>query len=107
MISEIHIKNFGIIESARVEFQEGFHILSGETGAGKSILVQAISFALGARSDNEAIRAGAEEASVSLVFEVKGLESVRARCRELEIDLSESEGRLILRRTINHLRQPI
>ncbi|HKY64602.1 MAG TPA: AAA family ATPase, partial [bacterium] len=53
MLAEIHIKNFNIVESLKVEFGEGFHVLSGETGAGKSILLTALAFALGAKADAE------------------------------------------------------
>ena len=51
MISHITIKDFAIIENVSLDFRQGFHILTGETGAGKSILIEAISLALGSRAD--------------------------------------------------------
>ncbi len=69
MLREVHIKNVAVIESAAVQFDNGFQTLTGETGAGKSILIDSISMALGSRSSRELIRTGAEFASVDLVFE--------------------------------------
>ncbi len=100
MLSEIHIKNFNIAESVRVEFGRGFHVLSGETGAGKSILLQAIAFALGERADSETIRAGAEEAVVSLVFETASNRVVRELLEGLGLSPSE-DGALYLKRSLN------
>jgi DNA repair protein RecN (Recombination protein N) len=56
MLSELHIKKFSIIEDIQIKFHEGFQAISGETGAGKSFLVQALQFVLGARADNEILR---------------------------------------------------
>ncbi|MFO1463135.1 MAG: DNA repair protein RecN [bacterium] len=100
MLSEIHIKNFNIAESVRVEFGRGFHVLSGETGAGKSILLQAIAFALGERADSETIRAGAEEAVVSLVFETASNRGARELLEGLGLSPSE-DGVLYLKRSLN------
>lgn len=68
MLSSIQIQNFSIIEKTQLSFQNGFHVLSGETGAGKSFLLQAIAFALGSRFDVDCLRQGADEAEVTLVF---------------------------------------
>ena len=68
MLEEIHIKNLALIEESRIEFGEGLNILTGETGAGKSVLLGSVNLALGARADKDLIRTGEEEASVSLVF---------------------------------------
>ena len=65
MLEDISIKDFALIDSATLELQEGFTVLSGETGAGKSILIGAISFLLGGKGGVELIRAGANEARVS------------------------------------------
>jgi len=100
MLSEIHIKNFNIAESVRVEFAKGFHVLSGETGAGKSILLQAIGFALGERADAETIRAGAEEAVVTLVFEHGKAKATAALLESLGLSPSE-DGALYLKRSLN------
>lgn len=100
MLSEIHIKNFNIAENIRVEFGQGFHVISGETGAGKSILLQAVAFALGARVDAETIRAGAEEAVVTLTLEASSRSFLQNACAAFGISLPE-DGTLYLKRTLN------
>lgn len=101
MITDIHIKNFSIIESAQVQFHDGFHVLSGETGAGKSIIMQAISFAFGARGDPESIRSGAEEATVTLCMDPSESPLTLERLEELGVSLEGGEGQLFIRRTLN------
>ena len=78
MLSELNIQNIAVIESADLSFENGFNVLSGETGAGKSIIIDALSAVLGERTSRELIRTGADHASVSAVFtdlppEVDGL----------------------------------
>lgn len=68
MITHLKIENFAVIENAEIIFNEGLNIVTGETGAGKSIMVEAISLALGARADTTFIRTGAERALVQMVF---------------------------------------
>ena len=70
MLESLKIKDFALIDSSSVEFSKGFSVLSGETGAGKSILIGAISFLLGGKAGAESIRAGCQEASVSGVFTI-------------------------------------
>ena len=60
MISHISINNFAIIENTEVDFEEGLNVITGETGAGKSIVVEAISLALGSRADSSSVRTGAK-----------------------------------------------
>lgn len=67
MIDHISIKNFAVIENTDVDFEEGLNIITGETGSGKSIAVEAISLALGSRADTSAIRTGADKAVVQLL----------------------------------------
>ncbi len=69
MLRELHIKNVAVIEEVTVSFEDGFHVLTGETGAGKSILIDSINMALGERTARELIRTGADTASVDVVFE--------------------------------------
>ena len=68
MLSLLHIENIAVIERAEISFDRGFHVLTGETGAGKSILIDAISAILGERSYRDMIRTGADKASVRAVF---------------------------------------
>jgi len=68
MLSLLHIENIALIERAEISFGRGFHVLTGETGAGKSILIDAISAILGERSYRDMIRTGADKASVRAIF---------------------------------------
>lgn len=70
MLEELIIKDFALIDSTHIEFNKGFTVLSGETGAGKSILIGALSFLLGGKASAESIRAGQSEASVTGTFSV-------------------------------------
>ena len=80
MISHISIHNFAIIKEAEIDFRDGLNIITGETGAGKSIVLEAVSLALGGRADSTLIRHGAEKASVELLAETaQGEETVLAR----------------------------
>ena len=79
MIDYISIKNFAIIEDAEVEFEEGLNIITGETGSGKSIAVEAISLALGSRADTSSIRTGTDKAVVQLLGKLDGEEVVITR----------------------------
>ncbi len=71
MLEELTIKDFALIESDYLEFNKGFTVLSGETGAGKSILIGALSFLLGGKAEVQQIRAGKNEASVTGIFSIK------------------------------------
>ena len=68
MIDSLHVENIALIENITLNFYKGLNILSGETGAGKSILIDAINLVLGQRSNKEIVRTGAEKAVVSAVF---------------------------------------
>jgi len=68
MLSQLHIENIAIIQSADIQFESGFNVLTGETGAGKSIVIDAISAVLGQRTSRELIRTGAKSALVSALF---------------------------------------
>ncbi|HXJ92278.1 MAG TPA: DNA repair protein RecN [Terriglobia bacterium] len=68
MLQEIHIQNYAVIESLRVDFHPGLNVLTGETGSGKSIVVDALALALGGRASPDVIRTGADRATVTVVF---------------------------------------
>ncbi len=70
MIKEIRIRNFAVIENLEVSFGKGLSVLTGETGAGKSIIIDAISLLLGGRADTDSIRSGETTAFVDAVFEI-------------------------------------
>ncbi len=79
MIDRISIKNFAIIENAEVDFEDGLNIITGETGSGKSIAVEAISLALGSRADTSSVRTGTDKAVVQLLGTLEGEEIVITR----------------------------
>lgn len=68
MLSALHIENIAVVESADIAFDEGFNVLTGETGAGKSIVVDSIGAVLGARTSRDLVRSGAGRASVTALF---------------------------------------
>ena len=101
MLVELRLENYAVIDNAAVEFASGLNLLTGETGAGKSILIDALALLLGEKASSEVIRTGAERALVSAVFACEGgagdaIEKVLGRN-----GLDESEdGSLIVRREI-------
>ncbi|MDR0410489.1 MAG: DNA repair protein RecN [Treponema sp.] len=70
MLEEISIKNYALIDNLSLSFRKGFNVLTGETGAGKSIIVGSLSFLLGSRTDADVIRSGTDEASVSAMVSI-------------------------------------
>ncbi len=79
MISHIRIKDFAIIDTIDIDFHEGLNIITGETGAGKSIIIEAVSLALGSRADTAFIRSGKEKAIVQMVADLDGEEYIITR----------------------------
>lgn len=101
MLSELHIKNISIIEEIQVKFQNGFQALSGETGAGKSFLIQAVQFVLGARADNEILRKGSKEAAVTAVFSSCPEELRKELNEETGLSAEDLGEDLVLRRLLS------
>ena len=99
MLVELTIKNIALIESLRIEFARGFNVLSGETGAGKSIVVDSISLALGGRADRDMIRTGADRGMVQAVFDISG--NLRAQQTLRELDIDSDDGLIIIRRELS------
>jgi DNA repair protein RecN (Recombination protein N) len=85
MLSLIRVKNYAVIDEIEVEFGKGFNVLTGETGAGKSILVDALALALGDRADAGSIRQDAERAEISVTFDVPAQHAANAWLREREL----------------------
>lgn len=99
MLEDLNIKDFAIIDSVQLEFTKGFNVLTGETGAGKSILIGALSFLLGGKAEASQIRSGAQEARVSgTIFISDNQKEALAWLAERNIELENS--RVLLRRTI-------
>lgn len=98
MLEELSVQNYALVDRLTVRFSEGMNVLSGETGAGKSILVGALSLLHGARADSESIRTGTDEARVSGTFRVDTNPEACVWLEERGIDLED--GMLIVRRTV-------
>ncbi len=97
MLRQLYVKNLALIEELRVEFSEGLNILTGETGAGKSLLLGSVNLALGQKANKDMIRHGRDSAMVELVFSDLTKEE-EERLRELGVEVEE--GQLILYRKI-------
>ena len=98
MLAELRLENYAVIDNVAVEFAPGLNLLTGETGAGKSILIDALALLLGEKASTEVIRSGAERAVVSAVFEVESQKTIARILAENGID-TEDES-LILRREV-------
>ncbi len=97
MLLELHVKNLALIEQADVEFGDGLNILTGETGAGKSIIIGSVNLALGQKAPKDIIRSGADYAYVELIFSVE--ETKRAGLAKLDV-FPDEDGQIIISRKI-------
>ncbi len=97
MLEHLHVKNLALIREAEIDFTEGLNILTGETGAGKSIVIGSVSLALGGKASKELVRPGAEYGLAELVFSVTG-EKLKASLQKL--DVIPEENQVILSRKI-------
>lgn len=96
MLSQLYIENIAVIEKASIDFQKGFNILTGETGAGKSIIIDSINAVLGGRVSREIVRNGAKMARVSALFTSIGTETLQ-KLEELGLSPEEEENLLLQR----------
>lgn len=99
MLTQLSIHDFAIIEALELDFGPGLSVLTGETGAGKSILVDALGLVLGDRADAEVVRHGAERAEIGAEFDIRTLPSVRSWLEEQDL---AADGECILRRVVGH-----
>lgn len=95
MLTQLHIENIAVIEKADIEFRKGLTVLTGETGAGKSIIVDSLGAVLGARTSRELVRTGADKGIVTAVFETNNADKW---LEDNDIDL---EGEIIIQRRIS------
>lgn len=98
MITELHVENLAIIQQARVIFRDGFTALTGETGAGKSLLIDALELCLGERADTELVRTGATKASVQLVIDLSNSPEILSTLADIGID--SEEGLIYIQREV-------
>ena len=98
MLKSLHIRNYALIENLQVQFDDGLNIITGETGAGKSIIIDALSLALGERSDTEAVRKDAEKAVIEAIFGAADNRKLKSLFDENALIWSDD---LILRREVS------
>lgn len=99
MLELLRIKNIAIIDSAEIQFKPGLNIISGETGAGKSIVLEAISLLLGSRASTELIRSGCDEAVVEGLFDLKDIPWIKPRLQQFGFESQSKE--LLIKRTVH------
>ncbi|MDO5124085.1 MAG: AAA family ATPase, partial [Eubacteriales bacterium] len=95
MLSRLYIENIAVIEKTEIDFNKGFNVLTGETGAGKSIIIDAITAVLGRRTSRELVRTGSESSFVSATFTDLGKESLNVLS---SFDIDIPDGELVLER---------
>ena len=98
MLVTLQVRDFAIVDRIEVEFEPGMTVLTGETGAGKSILVDALGLVLGERGSGKLVRSGAKRAEFSAEFNVSGLPRARAWLEQQALD---ADDECLLRRVIN------
>ncbi|WP_420420553.1 DNA repair protein RecN [Simkania sp.] len=101
MITTLHLRHFVLIQQAVIHFETGLNILTGETGAGKTILIQAINLLMGQKADTDIIRSGEDQATVTASFEIENLSEVHSLLEDAGITFDPKEE-LIIKREISH-----
>ncbi len=99
MLLELRIRDYAVVHDARFEGRPGLNVLSGETGAGKSIVMGALSLLLGERASSDSVRKGAKRSSVEAVFDIASTPAIRERLEEL--GLQGEDGLVVLRREVH------
>ncbi|MGA0999713.1 MAG: AAA family ATPase, partial [Sedimenticolaceae bacterium] len=97
MLTHISIKDLVIVKQLELEFHAGMHAMTGETGAGKSILIDALGLTLGDKADAKLIRQGADKAEVSAIFDISDCNKARQWLEENDL---ADDGQLVLRRVL-------
>ncbi len=100
MLQHLLIKDFAVVSFAEIQFEQGMTVITGETGAGKSILLDALQLALGERAENHLIRPGSEKAEIAATFDVSGLPGAILWLNDLELTCFEASHQCIIRRIL-------
>lgn len=100
MLRFLRIRNFAIIDSLELEFHHGLNVITGETGAGKSIVLEALGLILGNRAETDLIRSGCNEAVVEAIFDLKEQSITTSRLERQGINLYKNDHELLIKRTI-------
>jgi DNA repair protein RecN (Recombination protein N) len=98
MLTDLTIKNVAIIDTLRIAFKEGLTVLTGETGAGKSIIIDAVGLIMGSRASSDLIRSGEEDATVEALFDISAMPDIRQILLEAGI---ECEDELLIKRSLS------
>jgi DNA repair protein RecN (Recombination protein N) len=98
MLTDLTIKNIAIIDTLQISFKNGLTVLTGETGAGKSIIIDAVGLVMGGRASSDLIRSGEEEATVEAIFDISALPQVRKQLEDAGFDC---DGELLVKRSIS------
>lgn len=101
MLAELTVRNLAVIEETRLAFGPGLNVITGETGAGKSLLVDALAFVLGGTADRGMMRRGADSTSVEAVFSVSGDPHTREALAELGVEVDDEDGLAALYREVH------
>ena len=99
MLLELRVENYAVIDNVAVEFAPGLNLLTGETGAGKSIILGALKFLLGERAERGVVRSGTPSAGIEAVFYLGDTKEIDSLLAECGVDACNG-GELILKRTI-------
>ncbi|OQW47294.1 MAG: hypothetical protein A4S09_15990 [Proteobacteria bacterium SG_bin7] len=99
MLLDLKVSNFAIIDEVSVHFKPGLNILSGETGAGKSIIMKSLALLMGDKADSRAVRQGSEHATIEGLFDLGDRKDIIERLKALDIDVTEET--LVVRRTVS------
>lgn len=98
MIKDLQIKNFALIDDISVEFKEGFNVITGETGAGKTLLLSALKFILGENVTKTYIRKGKQQADIQVILDIQKYAEIQKKIEDLSIDFDDE---IIIRRILN------
>ncbi|OVE82259.1 hypothetical protein BVY03_01350, partial [bacterium K02(2017)] len=101
MLKELYIKNMAVIDELRLNFENGFQVLTGETGAGKTILVEAIGLILGGKVAKSLIRDGTDEAMVEASFDLQTSPNIKAWLKKEAFENDENKNELIIKRVLS------
>lgn len=97
MLLELEVKNFALINELNLQFEKGLNVLTGETGAGKSIIIDAVNMVIGERADRSVVRKGTNKCTIQAIFDGSGVKTLRDTFNENGIEIDEGESVIVTR----------